>query len=120
VGVRPIARRLLDERQGHSRCSPPMKSHSPLLNQCSLALTLATSLLLLSGCAMFRPVRATKPIAATPVSIAPAERASIDPSWLQPSTDIFRLGPGDRVEVEIPGEEGSAALTVVGPDGKIY
>jgi polysaccharide biosynthesis/export protein len=97
-----------------------MKPHQSLLNQCTIALALATSVLLLSGCAMFQPVRATGPIAANPVRVSDPERGTLDPAWLQPSMDIFTLGPGDRVEIDIPGEEGSAALTVVGPDGKIY
>lgn len=44
----------------------------------------------------------------------------IDPHWLEPSTNLFRLGPGDRVEIEILGDPSSRALTQVMPDGKIY
>jgi protein involved in polysaccharide export with SLBB domain len=43
-----------------------------------------------------------------------------DPAWLKPSPDLFTLGPGDRVEIELLGEPGSRATTVVAPDGKIY
>src|SRR5262249_32014472 len=43
-----------------------------------------------------------------------------DPAWLKPSPELFTLGPGDRVEIELLGEAGSRATTVVAPDGKIY
>jgi len=43
-----------------------------------------------------------------------------DPAWLKPSTELFTLGPGDRLEIELLGELASRALTVVAPDGKIY
>lgn len=44
----------------------------------------------------------------------------IDPSWLRPPTDLFTLGPGDRLEIELLGEPASKVTTVVGPDGKLY
>jgi polysaccharide biosynthesis/export protein len=44
----------------------------------------------------------------------------IDPAWLLPPTEPFTLGPGDRVEIELMGEVASKAVTVVGPDGKLY
>lgn len=40
--------------------------------------------------------------------------------WLKPSREAFRLGPGDRLEVEIMGDTASRAITTIGPDGKIY
>src|SRR5436190_15443607 len=43
-----------------------------------------------------------------------------EPSWLQPSADLFTLGPGDRLEIELLGEPISKTTTVVAPDGKIY
>lgn len=39
---------------------------------------------------------------------------------LLPPKDPFRLGPGDRIEVEILGETGSRTSVGVGPDGMIY
>jgi polysaccharide biosynthesis/export protein len=39
---------------------------------------------------------------------------------LQPMTDAFTLGPGDKIELELIGDPGSRALVTVGPDGKIY
>src|SRR5205085_8853292 len=44
----------------------------------------------------------------------------IDPAWLQPSTELFTLGPGDKLEIEMLGEPGTRTTTTVGPDGKIY
>src|SRR5580765_3934922 len=43
-----------------------------------------------------------------------------NPAWLKPSPDLFTLGPGDRVELELLGEPGSRVVTLVAPDGKIY
>jgi len=39
---------------------------------------------------------------------------------LHPADSLFTLGPGDIVELEIPGIPTSRALSTVGPDGKIY
>src|SRR6266850_1134578 len=44
----------------------------------------------------------------------------IDPSWLQPPTQLFTLGPGDKLEIELLGEPTSRNTTIVAPDGKIY
>jgi protein involved in polysaccharide export with SLBB domain len=44
----------------------------------------------------------------------------LDPGLLRPSNAPFRLGPGDRVEIEILGAPESRTPTAVGPDGKIY
>jgi len=44
----------------------------------------------------------------------------IDPSWLQPPIQLFTLGPGDKLEIELLGEPSSRNTTIVAPDGKIY
>jgi polysaccharide export outer membrane protein len=44
----------------------------------------------------------------------------IEPAWLRPPADLFTLGPGDRLEIEIIGDPTSRTATIVGPDGKIY
>ena len=44
----------------------------------------------------------------------------LDPAWLKTPTNLFTLGPGDRVEVELLDDPASRVTTVVGPDGKIY
>ena len=44
----------------------------------------------------------------------------IDPAWLKPAPELFTLGPGDRVEIELIGEVASRSTAIVGPDGKLY
>jgi len=39
---------------------------------------------------------------------------------LQPSTDNYTIGPGDKLEIEILGDASTRESVVVGPDGKIY
>ncbi len=41
-------------------------------------------------------------------------------SLLTPPTNLFTLGPGDRLEIELLDDPTSRALTSVGPDGKLY
>lgn len=44
----------------------------------------------------------------------------VDPAWLQPPTNRFTLGPGDKLDLELLGEPGPRTTTVVAPDGKLY
>jgi polysaccharide export outer membrane protein len=44
----------------------------------------------------------------------------VDPAWLQPPSEPFTLGPGDRVEIQLLGDPASKAVTVIAPDGKLY
>lgn len=44
----------------------------------------------------------------------------ISPDWLQPGTNSFRLGPGDKLEIEIVGDNNSRDVRQIGPDGKLY
>jgi protein involved in polysaccharide export with SLBB domain len=44
----------------------------------------------------------------------------IDAAFLQAPEELFTLGPGDKLEIELIGEPLSRTATVVGPDGKIY
>jgi polysaccharide export outer membrane protein len=44
----------------------------------------------------------------------------VQAEWLQPSTNLSRLGPGDKLEIEIIGDAASRNLVTVMPDGKIY
>lgn len=50
----------------------------------------------------------------------PAGSSQLRPEWLKPPSEPFRLGPGDRLELEILGQTGSRSTTFVCPDGKIY
>src|SRR5436190_21884411 len=64
-------------------------------------------------------------LSAPPGSNAPTLKSvtlsnQFDFGWLKPSTELFTLGPGDRLEVELLGEPTSRSTTVVAPDGKIY
>jgi protein involved in polysaccharide export with SLBB domain len=45
---------------------------------------------------------------------------TIDPQLLQPDRNLFTLGPGDRIEIEIIGQPASRTEVAVGPDGKVY
>ena len=45
---------------------------------------------------------------------------ALDPALLRAPTNLFTLGPGDRVDIELVDETNSLTTTVVGPDGKIY
>ena len=60
--------------------------------------------------------------AATPLTnlVAVPSTNGISPSMLRPSTEPVRLGPGDRFEIEVLGEDGGSQMAIVGPDGKIY
>lgn len=78
---------------------------------------LAAALLLAAGC---RGPNVRQPVPATPAPVAGESRGAIDPAWLKPSDEPFRLGPGDRVAIEVAGEPTSRVETVVGPDGRIY
>src|SRR5580658_7482253 len=73
----------------------------------------------LAGC-QHAPPPSTPPPIDTAIVAAYAVTNQIDPAWLQPSTEAFTLGPGDRVQIELMGEAASKAITIVGPDGKLY
>ncbi|HWD90935.1 MAG TPA: polysaccharide biosynthesis/export family protein [Verrucomicrobiae bacterium] len=44
----------------------------------------------------------------------------LDPALLRAPTNLFTLGPGDKLDIEMPEETNSLTTTVVGPDGKVY
>ena len=46
--------------------------------------------------------------------------ATPSPDLLQEPKDLFQLGPGDKLDIEILGETGSRAETFVTPDGQLY
>jgi polysaccharide export outer membrane protein len=45
---------------------------------------------------------------------------TLNPNLLQPPTDLFVLGPGDQLDIEMFGNNLSRSSPVVGLDGKIY
>jgi len=44
----------------------------------------------------------------------------LDRRLLEAPTEMFTLGPGDKLELELIGDPPSRTMTVVGPDGKLY
>ena len=46
--------------------------------------------------------------------------AALDAALLQPGEAVYRLGPGDQLEIEVMGDPSTRASVTVGPDGKIY
>lgn len=44
----------------------------------------------------------------------------LDPAMLKPDRELFTLGPGDQIQVEILGRAISRVDLTIGPDGKIY
>jgi protein involved in polysaccharide export with SLBB domain len=45
---------------------------------------------------------------------------TLNPELLDAPTNLFTLGPGDKLDIALVGETNSLSSTVVGPDGKIY
>ena len=45
---------------------------------------------------------------------------TLDPMLLRAPTNLFTLGPGDKLDIELIDETNSLTTTIVGPDGKIY
>ncbi len=83
---------------------------------------LPSCVLLLAGCQHVEPSFTRQP--ALPAPSLPLETVTftnqVNPALLQPPTDFYTLGPGDKLEIELMGETNAAGTTVVGPDGKIY
>ncbi|MBC8096740.1 MAG: SLBB domain-containing protein [Akkermansiaceae bacterium] len=82
----------------------------------------AATVILSSGCRHAKPQFASPQAHAEHSTVAEMVTVTnrIDPSWLQAPTNLFTLGPGDRVEIELLDDPGSKTTTVIGPDGKIY
>jgi polysaccharide biosynthesis/export protein len=82
--------------------------------------------LLLSGCFISKrgerfDARAASKNAVLLTNLAPVELTNrVAGDWLQPPTNYFTLGPGDKLEIEIIGDANSRALANVAPDGKLY
>jgi polysaccharide biosynthesis/export protein len=78
--------------------------------------------LLLTGCQHAQPHFVA--LRSGPTNAVPVKPVTLtnqfDPAWLQPPTELFTLGPGDRLEIEFMGETNSLSTTIVGPDGKVY
>jgi polysaccharide export outer membrane protein len=56
-----------------------------------------------------------------PIGLKPTVLANaLSPDLLRPADSLFTLGPGDILDIEIPGIPTSRADATIGPDGKIY
>jgi polysaccharide export outer membrane protein len=106
-----------------------MRNHESRISHQASHITqlFAVCLLLLAGC--YDPSRENRfyPQAPPlPHESKPAELETIPMTnaiggeLLQPAAEPYRLGPGDRVEIELIGDPTSRTLTTVGPDGRIY
>jgi protein involved in polysaccharide export with SLBB domain len=77
--------------------------------------------LLAAGCASVAPEpTATLPFPTAVANLVATPAPQLDPRLLQPPSDPFTLGPGDRMEIEFIGDLTSRTTVEVGPDGKIY
>jgi protein involved in polysaccharide export with SLBB domain len=81
-----------------------------------------TLFLALTGCQHESPARPAPklPEPVAPIIASYAVTNKLDPALLQPPSEPFTLGPGDRVEIEMMGEPASKVATMVAPDGKLY
>lgn len=84
-----------------------------------LSLLPVTALLaLLAGCASPGPQFDARVGSAGFTALSTTNQ--LDAALLQPGKDLFTLGPGDQIEIEISGTPTSRTTATVGPDGKIY
>lgn len=87
----------------------------------SLLPALAAGMVYLSGCESTTLPSATQGVPEPSVAVLTAPpSATLDPALLQPSETVFRLGPGDQLEIEVMGTISTLTPVTVGPDGKIY
>jgi len=82
-------------------------------------IALAGVMVLLASCGHLPP-RAVDPPAAMDAPQPLTFTNEFDPRWLNAPTQMFTLGPGDRLEIELIGDPASKTTTVVAPDGKLY
>jgi len=77
-----------------------------------------------AGCENFPLPTAHEGASVAPVPAFAAVQAAptepLDPAWLLPGETVFRLGPGDQLDIEVLGDTSTRASATVGPDGKIY
>ncbi len=95
---------------------------SPRTTRTAVA-TLLAAAALMSGCSTFTRRFKSSPPPAPPADFAPmaaAQLPPLDPSLLQRPNADYRLGPGDKLQIEVTGDVDTQSVTTVGPDGKIY
>lgn len=82
-------------------------------------MSLSAAALCICGCATKGPSfdpRGTKGANFVPAGLT----NELDAAWLRPSTEPYRLGPGDGIDIELLGDISGRSSLTVGPDGKIY
>ena len=87
----------------------------------SVLITFLAATLLVTGCANVRHGPTFDPRDAKAKAFQEFSTTNtINPAWLQPSTNEFRLGPGDHVDIDMIGGGQGPQPALVGPDGKVY
>lgn len=93
------------------------------IRRARVAWVAALFMLVAAGCKTpapsFPPTAMTTPAGNTEF-VTVGTPQGLRPEWLQPPTEPFRLGPGDRVEIELLGVADRRSATFVCPDGKVY
>jgi polysaccharide export outer membrane protein len=92
------------------------------MNRAILPMLAGCALALLIGCATPGPQFDARDAAtsAMPLTNLTTLTHQLDSRWLVPPTNLFTLGPGDRLDIEVLGDATTRSSTIVGPDGKIY
>ena len=92
--------------------------------RCSVVAVAALALMLAAGCESEMPARHYSDVSELPLTPSQPQMLMmtnhVDPALLRAPTNLFTLGPGDKLEIELAEETNSLTTTVVGPDGKIY
>src|SRR5947207_15801373 len=88
----------------------------------SIVAILTLALLAICSCQHPGPrFDARRPSKASALAMESMPRTNkVNPDLLKPPTDLFTLGPGDKLELELLDDPTTKTLTTVGPDGKIY
>ncbi len=90
------------------------------------ALVTALAGVLMTGCFVTKTgqpfdARAPRRSAVLLTNLATVESTNrITSDLLKPMTNFFRLGPGDKIELEVLSDTNSRALLNVAPDGRLY
>ena len=82
-------------------------------------------ILCLTSCAIFKgsrfDPRSSEPSKAVDAEFTESETKATPPeSMLQAPNEAYKLGPGDKLDIEILSETGSRAETFITPDSKLY
>lgn len=85
-------------------------------------LFLTAFLVALCGCETPGPKVLSPPSATSSAAVVDEIQleSPLDEALLKPPSEPYRLGPGDRIEIEVIGDPASMDVTFVCPDGKIY